>query len=160
MSSRVGVFVDVGNLFYCIGKKWPSRKIDYRKFLEQAANSKEVSRAFAFGTQVEDSATKFISCLHHIGFVTHYREIERGQWYNWAAGMSVELVRHHRKLDEIVIGSSDMTMAPVVRWLRENGTIVTVMGCGIPKELREASDHYKEIPEDMLEERDDSSEAA
>ena len=32
MSKRIGMFVDISNLYYCVGKKFPGRKLDYRKY--------------------------------------------------------------------------------------------------------------------------------
>jgi len=160
MSNRVGVFVDLSNQFYCVNKRWAGRKIDFRKYLELATEGKEIHRAIAFGTQVDGSASKFITCLQHIGFVPHYRDITRGAWYDWSVGISVELFRHYLKLDEVVLGSSSMTMAPIVSWLREHGVIVTIIGCGISRELKDAADKYIEISENILEGSDVATEAA
>jgi len=160
MGNRVGVFVDTGNLFYCVSKKWAGRKVDYRELLRSSIESREVHRAFAFGTQVDGAAKKFIKCLHHIGFETHYRDIEKGSWYDWAVGIAIEMIRHHSKVDEVILGSSNLTMVPVVKWLRENGVTVTVIACGIPRELKEAADSWTELTEDMLEEIVDASSSA
>ncbi len=107
----IGVFVDVGNQFYCVNKKWNGRKIDYDKYLaiaREGGNEEggRLHRAFAFGTQIDNSAVKFVSCLKHIGFIPMYRDVPQGSWYDWAVGITVELFRHHQKLDEVVLGSS------------------------------------------------------
>jgi len=154
----LGIFVDIGNQFYTVNRKWAGRKIDYSRYLALAKQSRatgdpdrRVRSAYAFGTQIDNSAVKFVSCLKHIGFTPVYRSIQQGTWYDWAVGITVELFRHHQKLDEVVLGSSNQTMVPVVNWLRENGIIVTIIACGISRELKEAADHWIEITEDLLE---------
>ena len=156
MSNRVAVFVDVGNQFYCVGKKWNGRKLDYRTYLEKATEGgKILHRAFAYGTQVGESAVKFVQCLKFLGYNPRYRTIERGMWYEWCAGMSIEMVRHQHKVDGVVLGSSNVAMVHVVKFLQEQGISVKVVGCGIARELKEAADTWSEITEDMLE--DDNS---
>jgi uncharacterized protein (TIGR00288 family) len=153
MSSRVSVFVDVGNQFYCINKKWPGRKLNYEKYLEKTKTFGTLGRAFAYGTQVDDTAAKFITALHHLGFEPQYKQVEKNVWYSWNVGMAMDIVRlvTNNKTDTIIIGNSDRSLSPVISWAKEKGVRVIVIACGINKELKLSCDRWVEIDEAMLE---------
>jgi len=151
MSNRIGVFVDVGNQFFYANKKWPGKKINYQRYYDQAETLGHIQRAFAFGTQIDNSAAKFAAALTHIGFECRYRDIDRGKWYSWDVGMAMEMVRCCEKLDVVVLGTSNYTMAHVVKYLRDQGVKVIIMACTIPKELRDVADQCIEVTERMLE---------
>ena len=108
MDNRVGIFVDVGDQFFRINKKWVGRKLNYQTYFDRAKEFGDVARAIAYGTQMNRNATKFISCLHHIGFEPKYKDMEEGQWYNWSVGISVDIMNlvNHNKVDTVVIGMS------------------------------------------------------
>ena len=149
--NRVGVFVDVGNQFFTINKKWEGRKLDYEAYKAKASTFGTVVRAFAYGTQIENSAAKFIACLHHFGYEPQYKSIERNNWYSWDVGMAMDMVRVSDKIDVAVVGSSSRSIAPALQYLREKGIRVVVLGCGINKDVKEACDQWIEITEEMLE---------
>ena len=150
--SRVGVFVDVGDQFFRINKKWEGRKLDYQAYFDKAKEFGSVTRAFAYGTQMNRNATKFISCLHHIGFEPKYKDMEAGQWFNWLVGICVDIMNlvNYNKIDTVVIGLSLKDIVPLVNCIKDKGIKVIVMSCGIHKDLKEAADHWVEINEDML----------
>jgi uncharacterized protein (TIGR00288 family) len=152
-SSKVSVFVDVGNQFYCINKKWQGRKLNYEKYLAKANTFGSVTRAFAYGTQVEDAAAKFITALHHLGFEPQYRQVEKNVWYSWNVGIAMDIVRlvTNDRTDTIILGHSDKSMAHVISWAKEKGVRVIVIGCGISKDIKNECDSWIEIDDSMLE---------
>lgn len=154
MAARVGVFVDVSNQFYCINKRWPGRKLNYEAYRAKAETFGTIVRAFAYGTQIDDSASKFISCLYHFGFEPQYKNIEKDNWYCWDVGIAMDMVRMHEKLDIVVLGTSNKSMAPVISYLKEKGVRVVVMGCGISREVKDTCDEWIEIKEVMLEQEE------
>lgn len=152
MSRQVGVFIDIGNQFHCVQKKWPGKKLNYEEYLHKAKTFGSIFRAFAYGTQVEDTAAKFITALRHIGFDPQYKEVDKGAWYSWNVGIAVDIVRYviHNKIDIIVLGSSDRGMDSIISWAKEQGVRVIVMGCSINKDLKNVCDQWVEISENML----------
>jgi uncharacterized protein (TIGR00288 family) len=161
MSSRVGVFVDVGDQFFRISKKWEGRKLNYQSYFDKAAEFGEVTRAIAYGTQMKRNATKFIACLHHIGFEPKYKDIEEGQWYTWSVGIAMDIMNlvNHNKIDVVILGISLKDIVPLITNVKERGVKVIVMSCGIHRELREAADRWIEIDENMLSEMDSITES-
>ena len=148
---RVGVFIDVGNQFYCINKKWEGRKLDYEVYMQICKDFGEITRAFAYGTQIGNSAASFKTALHHIGFEPCYKQIEPGTWYSWNVGLAMDIVRLHERMDIIIVGVSDRNIAPALAWAREKGIQVIVIACTINKDVRDSCDRWIEIAEDMLE---------
>ena len=148
---RIGVFIDVGNQFYCINKKWEGRKLNYETYKVKATEYGNIVRSFAYGTQVDEAASKFISCLHHLGFESRYKSVEKNKWYSWDVGISIDMVRLSEKIDIAIIGNSNKSIVPALLYLKEKGIRVIVMACGISKEVKEACDQWIEINEDMLE---------
>ncbi len=153
MSSRVGVFIDVGNQFYCINKKWGGRKLNYASYLVKAKAFGEVVRAFAYGTQVNDAAAKFIIALRYLGYEPKYQQVAKNVWYSWNVGAAMDIVRlvMNDKIDTIVIGNSEKSIAHVIAWAKEKGVQVIVIGCGINSDLKAICNQWIEIDESMLE---------
>ena len=160
MSNRVSVFIDVGNQFHCISKRWPGQKLDYKKYLDLAKTFGQIDRSFAYGTQIEDTAVKFITALSHLGYETRYKQVEKNVWYSWCAGMSMDIVRlvTNDKVDTVVIGNSDRCMTSVITWAKERGVRVIIIGCGINKELKDLCDKWVEINAGMLEQKETADE--
>lgn len=163
--NSVGVFVDVGNLYHCVNKKFNGKKLDYKKYLEGVVPEGDILyRGMAYGVQVKDEAVKFISCLRHYGYEPKYRrpktyrsgEKETLRRIPWGVGISMDVVRivSNNKLDVVVLGSSEPELIDLCEWVKERGVKCVVVSCGIPKEIREAADIWTEIPESFLEETD------
>jgi uncharacterized LabA/DUF88 family protein len=149
------MFVDVGNQFYYANGRWPGKKINYREYFALARQCGHVSRAYAYGTQIDGSAIKFTTALQHMGFECCWRSIERGKWYSWDVGIAMDayIFTETDGLDIVILGTSNYTMVHVVRALQGKGVKVIIMACNIPQELREIADSCIEITEEMLEGR-------
>ena len=151
MDKKIAVFIDVSNQFYCINKKWEGKTLDYDKYKKTAEEDGDIVRAFAYGTQVEGAASKFISCLFHLDYEPKYETVEKNNWYSWDVGMAMDMVRMSDKVDTIIIGNSNNTMTHVINYLKEKGIRVIAIGCGLSKKVKDSCDQWIEINEDYLE---------
>jgi len=163
MSSKtVGVFVDVGNLYHCVSKKFDGAKLNYKMYLDNVVSDGDIIyNATAYGVQVKDEAAKFIACLRHFGYEPKYRRprIFQSQGRDqvrripWSVGISMDIVRivSSNKLDTVVLGSSEPEFVDLVNWVKERGVRCIVASCGIPKTIREAANDHIEITESYLE---------
>ena len=155
MLQRIGIFIDVANQYYCVGKKWEGRKLNYESYLEVAQGDAIRIRAIAYGNQDSDEAVYFIGALKHAGYETKYltstvdskNQIRKG---DWKIGIALDIVRMLSRLDIVVLGSSDPDMVPVIKYIQEHGAIAKVVACGISRDLKDAANSYHEITEDML----------
>jgi len=158
MSKRIGVFVDISNIYYCIGKKFDQRKLDYRRYLEFLKDMGDIQHAIAYGAQINNEARGFIHCLRQVGFEPKYKTPK--DYHNkdnfkrkadWDVGIAMDIVRLIDRLDLIILGTADGDLTPVVEWAKEKGVEVVVFACGISRELKNVATKYIEIPESMLE---------
>ena len=160
MSKRIGIFADVSNLYYCIGKKFHGKKLDYEKYYAFLADFGEISQAIAYGAQMKDEAANFIHALKKIGFTPKYKCPKtwgKGETFNrkadWDVGMAMDMVNLIERLDMIILGTADGDLAPAVEWAIQKGVQVIVVGCGISRDLKNCATRYIEIPESLLEEK-------
>lgn len=149
---RLGVFLDVGNLYYCIGKKYDKRKLDYRKYLAFLKEIGESVRATAYGCQMNNEATGFIHCLKAIGLQTKFKTVKTHR-DDWDVGIAIDMVRMLDRVDTIILGSADSDLAPAVEYAVQAGVEVIVIACGISKDLKDAATDFIEIPESLLEDK-------
>lgn len=159
MPKQIGVYVDVSNLYYCIGKRFKNRKLDYSKYLSFIKDFGQITIAKAYGAQVKNQASGFLHCLKKIGFEPEY-EIPKQftgedgsikKKANYDVKIAVDMIRANH--DFYVLGSADGDFAPLVHYLRENGAFVIVCACKISNDLLTAANLCIEIPESFLERR-------
>lgn len=149
----VGIFVDVSNIYYCIGKAYPGRKVDYLKYLEKATGENIVFRAIAFGVQNNPDSAKFVSCLKHLGYDPKFKHFDpKNPRINSNTAVAVEVFKIIDKLDILVLGSSDPNLADLITWAKDRGIEVHVLACGISHYLKDVANKYTEIDESLLEE--------
>lgn len=151
MSKQIGIFIDVSNLYYCIGKKFGlDKKLDYTKYQAYIKDLGIIQQATAYGSQSEESAQKFILCLKHMGYNTKFQKLSN-QRINWGCGITVDIVESISRFDLIIIGSSDPNLKSVIEWSQAKGVDVILLACGISKALKSVASRVIEIPESMLE---------
>jgi uncharacterized protein (TIGR00288 family) len=161
MAKRIGVFCDISNMYYCIGKKFRKRKLDYKKYLAYAKELGDIAYAIAYGAQMQGEAAFFIQCLKNFGYEPKYKAPKNYHNRNnfrrkadWDVGITMDIVRKIDDIDMIILGTADGDLTPLVEWAKERGKSVIILACGISRELKDAATTFIEIPESMLEETD------
>lgn len=148
---KVAVFIDVGNLYYCVCKGFNDRKLDYKKYLEYCKNFGEIHQATAYGSQINGAAKSFIACLRSIGYLIRFKDIEDKRWVNWNAGITIDIISLLDRVDSVIIGSADPDLQPVIEYIKSKGVTVILIAAGVNKDLRKSCNQFIEISEDMLE---------
>lgn len=151
-----GIFVDTANLYYKLNKKYNS-KLDYAAYLNQIDGL--ILRAYAYVSQQGTEAAGFLTCLQDLKFVTRCKRprlIRFGDAVfkscDWSCQLTLDAV--DADVGRVILGSSDPDLVPLVRWLQEQGLVVCVFACSIPRCLVDAADEVIEITEDLLEDYD------
>jgi uncharacterized LabA/DUF88 family protein len=156
---RVGIFIDVSNLYFCLSRKYASRRLNYQKYLDFCKGLGDIQQAIAYGCYDAKRPESFIKALEGIGFQTKYKPIKRifkqgvlekikG---DWDVGMSVAIMQMLDRLDVIILGSADSDMKDLVEFARTRGIQVIVLACQVSSELHDVCTEVIEIPESMLE---------
>jgi len=158
---RIGLFVDVSNLYKCLRLKYQDKKLDYEKYMTYIKDLGEIIIANAYGAQLNEEAKSFINCLKILGFTPKYKKLKEyinreGVTHkaNWDVGITVDIVKAVGNLDIIILGSADGDFVPLVSWIQEQGKTVIILACGISRELKDICSQAIEIPESMIESKE------
>lgn len=165
MATRIGIYVDVSNLFFCIRKHFSGRKLHYKRLLEQAGLLGEVVSAVAYGAQRGREADTFIYTIQQMDWIAKFKKVK--QWQNtieggprrkadWDIGITIDIVDAvlNDTVDTVILGSADGDFAPLVTWLKNRDIRIIIMACNISRDLRDQTTCL-EIVESMLEDESD-----
>jgi len=150
---RVGVFVDVQNMYYSAKNLYES-KVDFEKLLDQAVMNRALVRAKAYVIQADTpDEENFFEALRQIGYEVKAKELKEfygGQKKgDWDIGITIDMIQEAKKLDSVVLVTGDGDFAPVVNHLESLGCRVEVMsfGSSSAKEIREAATKFLDMDE-------------
>jgi uncharacterized LabA/DUF88 family protein len=149
---RVGLFVDVNNLFYYVNRRWAGKRINYNTFLEQIENMDDsrLMCSIAYGTHTDDRVAKFQDCLSALNFELKYRKVEEGTFFKWDVGIAVDMCVWAPRLDIIILATGTRDMVPAIEHVKAQGVKVYVYAASIHKDVRAVANEIIEIEEWML----------
>lgn len=68
--------------------------------------------------------------------------------------ITLDIIKSLSKVDKIVIGSNDKELIPVIEYVRNMGVRVHILSLAIPIEMKDVSDSYAELDDNILEYKD------
>jgi len=159
MPKKIGVFIDVSNIYYCVNKKYKGKKLDYKKYMEYIRSLGDVTIANAYGAQVRNQAASFLYCLKQIGITPMYSTPKSftdngivSKKADYDVKITVDIIDAAPGLDIVVLGSADSDFAPLLKSLPDKKIIV--FACKISSDIQEISGvTCIEIPESFMEEK-------
>lgn len=155
---KVGVFVDVQNLFHS-SKNLHYGKVNFQALLDQAVAGRQLTTAIAY-TIYKDSGQKerdFFSALRHIGFQVKSKRLQehdggRSAKGDWDVGLAVDAIdcQSRLSLDTVVIVSGDGDFTELVDHLKTKGVRVEVISFrkSTSPRLVQAADQYVNLSND------------
>lgn len=146
---RVGVFVDVSNLYYSARVMY-NRKVNFKAVLKEIVGDRKLIRAIAYVIKAESpEEQKFFDALDSIGFEVKSKELQvfygghkKG---DWDVGIAMDTIRLAPKLDVVVVVSGDGDFIPLVDHLKSIGQKAEVVAFG-----RSASGKLREIADNFI----------
>jgi uncharacterized LabA/DUF88 family protein len=148
---RVGVFVDVQNLYYSARKLY-SAKVNYKEILKQAVHSRKLIRAFAYVIKADvKEENNFFEALEKIGYDVRAKDLQifygghkKG---DWDVGIAMDIVKLAPKLDVVVLVSGDGDYVPIVQYAQSSGCRVETIAFkkSSSSMLREAADEFYDL---------------
>jgi len=152
---RVGVFIDVQNMYYSAKNLFAS-KVDFGNILEEAIGGRKLIRAIAYVVRTEKKDEQpFFDALYNLGIETKERPLQifygGDKKADWDVGLTVDAIRLSSSLDAIVLVSGDGDFIPLVEYLKFNqGKQVEVLAFGgtTSSKLKEAVDNFIDLGED------------
>ena len=128
---RVGVFVDVQNMYYS-AKNLYQAKVDFGKVLLTGVAARRLVRAFAYVIKADVGAEKeFFEALHKIGFEVKEKELQifygGAKKGDWDVGLCMDAVRMLPKIDVMILVSGDGDYTDLLEYARSQGVRTEVI---------------------------------
>lgn len=153
---RVGLFVDVQNMFYSAKHQY-NAKLNFARLLEFAERGRQLIRAIAYVVQTPDiDQSSFIQMLRDNGYEIKSKELrvrpDGSAKGDWDMGIAIDAITMADRLDTIVLVSGDGDFVDLVDCLKARGVRVEVFAFpySTADELRAAATEFYEIGPDLL----------
>lgn len=159
---RLGIFVDVQNMFYS-AKLLHQSKVDYGRLLREITGTRHLVRAIAYIVQKPDvNQAGFHEALSRFGYELKIKELKirpdpegrsgttaKG---SWEIGMTIDTVMMASRLDTVTLVTGDGDYVPLVECLKAHGCRVEVVSFerSTAGELIKAADQYIPIQEGWI----------
>lgn len=144
---RVGIFVDVQNMYYS-AKNLYSSKVDFGKILVTAVAGRKLIRAFAYVIKADVGAEKeFFGALQKIGFEVREKDLQTfyggAKKGDWDVGLCMDVVRMIPKIDVMVLVSGDGDYVDMIEYARSQGVKSEIIAFGrtMSSKLTDVSDY-------------------
>jgi len=129
---RVGIFVDVQNLYYS-AKNLYSAKVNFGEILKTSVSGRKLIRAMAYVVKAQNlDEQRFFEALDKQGFEVKMKDLQVFYGGNkkgdWDVGIVVDIIRLMNKLDVVVLVTGDGDFIPLVEYLKNQGQYVELVG--------------------------------
>ncbi len=153
---RVGVFVDVQNMFYAAKDRF-ERRVDYIKLLDLIVGPRHLISAFAYIVQIpEIKQSNFISLLEHNGYTIRSKDLRlRGDGSakgDWDVGIAVDVVSMLGSLDVVILASGDGDFCPLAELIKQQQKRIEIVAFehNTSMDLQAMADQFFPIGEELL----------
>jgi len=151
---RVGVFIDVQNMYYS-AKNLFGAKVNFGNIVHEAVAGRKLVRAIAYVVSTETKEEQpFFDALYNLGIETKERPLQifygGEKKADWDVGITVDAIRLSPSLDTIVLVSGDGDYLPLVEYLQNQGKQVEVMAFGntASGKLKEEADDFTDMADE------------
>ncbi len=148
---RVGVFVDVQNMYYS-AKNIYNSKVNFGEILNTSVAGRKLIRAIAYVIRAEaPEEQSFFDALSKLGFEVKWKDLQvfyGGQKKgDWDVGVAIDAIRLAGKLDVVVLVSGDGDFIPLVEYLKFSGVQVETVAFSksASSKLMEMSDDFTDL---------------
>ncbi len=156
---KVGVFVDVQNMYYSAKNLYGS-KVDFGKVLSSGVAKRRLIRAFAYVIKADVGAEKeFFEALTKIGYEVRTKDLQvfygGAKKGDWDVGLCMDAVRMLPKIDVLVLVSGDGDYTDLLDYAKSQGVRTEVIAFSKTGSSRlfEAADYVidmSKVPEQFL----------
>ena len=151
---RIGVFVDVQNMYYS-AKQLHKAKVNFNVVLKEAITGRQLIRAIAYviKADVKDEET-FYDALIEMGFEVRSKDLQvfygGAKKGDWDVGIAMDVMRLAPKLDTIVLVSGDGDFSDLLEHTKSLGCRVEVVAFGktTSHKLIEVADFFTDLDKD------------
>ena len=132
---RIGIFVDVQNLYYSARFIYKS-KVNFKSILNEAIRGRQLIRAIAYVIKADvKDEINFFEVLKSFGYEVKEKDLQvfygGAKKGDWDIGIAVDMIELAPKLDALVLISGDGDFVPLVQHVKHAlGCYVEVMAFG------------------------------
>ena len=129
---RVGVFVDVQNMYYSARNIYKA-KVNFKTILKEAVRNRQLIRAIAYVIKADvKDESNFFEALKSLGYEVKAKDLQvfygGAKKGDWDIGIAMDTIELAPKLDALVLISGDGDFVPLVQHLKHAvGCYVEVM---------------------------------
>ena len=126
---RVGVFVDVQNMFYSAKRIHRGAKLNFSKLMEKAVSGRQLIRAVCYVVDnPEIDQSSFLEMLENNGYELRSKQLRHrsdgSAKADWDMGLAIDVISMADKLDVVVLVSGDGDFSELVYHLKSRGVLV------------------------------------
>jgi uncharacterized LabA/DUF88 family protein len=150
---RVGVFVDVQNLYYSARNLYNGR-VKFNEVLDAAVGDRKLVRAIAYVVQADmPEEHTFFEALDKAGFEVKRKELQTfaggAQKGDWDVGIAMDIIKAMNKLDVVVLCSGDGDFVPLLEYLQMTGQLTETIAFGrsCSSKVKELTDNFIDLDE-------------
>jgi len=149
IKQRIGVFVDVQNMYYS-ARQLHKSKANFKTILKEAIADRQLIRAIAYVIK----ANTFYDALSEMGFEVKSKDLQvfygGAKKGDWDVGIAMDVMRLAPKLDTIVLISGDGDFSDLLEHAKSLGCRVEVVAFGktTSHKLREVADFFADLDKD------------
>ncbi len=152
---RVGVFIDVQNMYYS-ARNLHDAKVNFSAVVEAAVSGRNLIRAIAYVVKTKTGEEKpFFEALMSSGIETKEKVLMEyfggAKKADWDVGIAVDAIRIGTLLDVVVLVSGDGDFHPLVEYLKNQGRQVEVIAFRetASTKLVEIADNFTDISQNQ-----------
>jgi len=152
---RVGIFVDVQNLYYSAKFIYKS-KVNFQSVMNEAVRGRHLIRAIAYVIKADvKDEENFFEALKSLGYEVKAKDLQifygGAKKGDWDVGIAMDMIELAPKLDAVILVSGDGDFTPLVKHVKyAMGCFVEVMAFGksCSQKLIEEADNYINMDSD------------
>ncbi|MBZ1348971.1 MAG: NYN domain-containing protein [Candidatus Liptonbacteria bacterium] len=150
---RVGIFIDVQNLYHSAKNLYGSR-VNYKELVKNLLAGRKLVRILAYVVRSDSQTGEgyFFEALSKSGIELREKEIQvyatGVKKANWDVGMAVDAIRIVNSLDVVILVTGDGDFVPLVEYLKWGcGKIVEVAAFSntTSSKLKESADNFIDL---------------
>ncbi len=152
-SQRVGIFIDIQNLYHS-AKNLYSARVNYRELLKEILAGRNLIRSMGYVVKSETAfgEASFFEALGKNGIELRVKDLQifpgGMKKADWDVGMAVDAIRMANSVDVVILVTGDGDFIPLVEYLKWGlGKEVEVVAFGrsASAKLKEAADSFIDI---------------
>lgn len=146
---RVGIFVDVQNLYYSARNIYNAR-VNFGALVKETVSRRKLLRSIAYviRAQMPEEQT-FFDALGKAGYEVKAKDLQvffggtkKG---DWDVGITMDVIKQMNKIDVVVLASGDGDYAPLLEYIKNFGVRAEVVAFG-----KSCSSKLIEVADDFI----------